>query len=652
MPYQLADILLRLAPARADDAIAAGRLEEMLKAAVEQLESYIGSNPNGPQTPDALLKLGHCLQRQASLLVQPQERAKVYAAARGVYEQLNQRFPRSQQAPQAIFERARVMGLAGDVNGAMNELRRFSNEPLKNAPVAPMALLQLATLLRGQNKPAEAAEVLNQCRQAHEAKLNQDPARSGWVALLMYHQGVALREAGKRAEARALLDQVVRQTPDRPEAAEAGLRAGLCMKDDAQLKIAAAEKKLAMPGLKPEDVAAAGKALDEGVKDLKDAIVYLAGLADRVAQKQPAAEARAKMMYEAAWGYRTLADREIAAASKKMAQDLLQKRRDDLAKKLPPGQPVPNIPLPVVALKDLPLQPSETSARAQYQALIQAFPDLAANIDARFELAEMLSDRGEHDAAIKLLREALDKEPNPDLTDKVRIRLGVSLQAKGDTKAALNQFQTVAQNPKSAQLGHAVYRAGECLFQMGDHAEAVKRLARFRDEGPIPEYRGGVRQSALAFGARPGQTQAMGTEPASARAGGEPVPEQPLGGRGPLRHGLGAAKPAALRRGGQRLHAGGCHDVRRTGCQGPDEYRRVPAGPEALQRRHHGAPGGAVHLRLSAPERLSLVEAARAFAENKQPDQAIKLLERVLRDHPETEPSEVAKKRLEELKKG
>ena len=48
---------------------------------------------------------------------------------------------------------------------------------------------------------------------------------------------------------------------------------------------------------------------------------------------------------------------------------------------------------------------------------------------------------------------------------------------------------------------------------------------------------------------------------------------------------------------------------------------------------------------------LALVEAARAFSENKQSGQAIKLLERVLRDHPDTESAEVARQRLEELKK-
>jgi TolA-binding protein len=49
---------------------------------------------------------------------------------------------------------------------------------------------------------------------------------------------------------------------------------------------------------------------------------------------------------------------------------------------------------------------------------------------------------------------------------------------------------------------------------------------------------------------------------------------------------------------------------------------------------------------------LALLEAARAFAENKQKDEAIRLLERMLRDHPDGEHAEAARKRLEELRKG
>src|SRR6185437_6614068 len=112
-----------------------------------------------------------CQQRMAGLLVQPPDQAKALAAARAAYEQILQRFPKDPIQPQAHFERAKVLARSKDINGAVNELRRFLNDPLKNAPVAPMALLHLATLLRGQNNPQEAAKILAQCRQQHEQNL-------------------------------------------------------------------------------------------------------------------------------------------------------------------------------------------------------------------------------------------------------------------------------------------------------------------------------------------------------------------------------------------------------------------------------------------------------------------------------------------------
>ncbi len=55
------------------------------------------------------------------------------------------------------------------------------------------------------------------------------------------------------------------------------------------------------------------------------------------------------------------------------------------------------------------------------------------------------------------------------------------------------------------------------------------------------------------------------------------------------------------------------------------------------------------HPQLSA---AALLEAARALALDKKTDQAVQLLETILRDHPNTEQSEAARKRLEELRKG
>jgi len=160
VPYLLADCLMRLAPTKVDDALAAGKAQEELQSAAEMLESYTTAQPAPPQTADALLKLGLCYQHLAGLLADAQERNKMLAAARTAYEKLINQFPKDLNQPQAIFERAKVLAQAGDVGSAINELNRFQNDPLKTAPVAPMALLRLALLLRAQNKPMDAANLL------------------------------------------------------------------------------------------------------------------------------------------------------------------------------------------------------------------------------------------------------------------------------------------------------------------------------------------------------------------------------------------------------------------------------------------------------------------------------------------------------------
>src|SRR5262249_22053643 len=156
---------------------------------------------------------------------------------------------------------------------------------------------------------------------------------------------------------------------DRPEAAEAALRWGQALKDDGEQKIADARKRLAAPGLKPEDAAAAKKALEEGVKDVRDALAYLTQQADRLKEKQPTVEARARMYYEAAWANRTLAELEVEAARTKIQNELWQKRKDEVAKKTPEGKTPPPVPKPEVPLSQVPVQSAEKAARAQYLAL-------------------------------------------------------------------------------------------------------------------------------------------------------------------------------------------------------------------------------------------------------------------------------------------
>jgi TolA-binding protein len=212
--YSLADIYLRQLPARADDAVAAGKMEEKLKGAIEQCEAFLAAAPDSPLVPDALLKLGFCQQRMAKLLAAPEEQRKALAAARAAYGRVRDRHRASPAFAQAMFERAKVLAAQGETAPAMEELKKFAtDEGRRKSGAAPMALLHLATIQRSLNRPADAAATLEACRKTHEASLTGE--RAGWASLLQYHHAAALREAGRLDEARQLFEQVARGPPRR-----------------------------------------------------------------------------------------------------------------------------------------------------------------------------------------------------------------------------------------------------------------------------------------------------------------------------------------------------------------------------------------------------------------------------------------------------
>jgi TolA-binding protein len=692
--YQLADILIRQAPARADDAVAAGKLEESMKTAAEMLEAFLSAVPEHEAAPDALLKLGYCQQRMAGILAsQPPEQAKAIAAARTAYERIAQKYPRHPAQPQAIFERAKCLALARDPNNAINELRKFSQEPLRKAPVAPMALLHLSTLLRGQNKFAEAADVLDQCRKEHEADLGKDPVRAPWIPLIQYHQGVALREAGRYDQARGVFDGVAKTFPDRIEGWESALRAGQCQKEAGEKNLAAAHKKLTTPGLKPEQLPAVQKEVEVAVNELRAAANYLANQAEALKTRKAGTEeqtrtlstTRSRLLYESAWVWRAVSTEEIQAARQKVQLDLWQKKRDEMARRILPGHPVPPVAMPEVALESVPVQPAETQARARYQALIEAFPDVAINADARFELAELLSERHEHDPAVKLLQEALEKEPPADLTDKIKVRLGTALLDRGirktllakkklatpglpvrdkavaekeladgqeDIKAAQEQIQPVAENPKSPVVAHAVYREAECLLHQGRADEAIKRLVRFRDFGPFQNLPGLSDRALLRLGHALGEAKQWDAsrqayETLLGRFGGSPWVHE-------ARYG----QAWAWQNQGQYDQAVNVYN-QVTSAVSTELAARAQLNIglcRLLQKRYAEAQTAllVVPFTYDYPDlsALALMEAARAFSENKQTDQAVKLLKRVLRDHPGTVHAEAARKRLADLGEG
>ena len=90
----------------------------------------------------------------------------------------------------------------------------------------------------------------------------------------------------------------------------------------------------------------------------------------------------------------------------------------------------------------MPVQPAETQARQRYDALIEAFPDLAINADARFELAELLAEREQARRRRQAPAGALEaeKEPAAELAE-IKVRLAACLLDRGHAQGARGDAQ-------------------------------------------------------------------------------------------------------------------------------------------------------------------------------------------------------------------
>ena len=288
--YYHADCLLRAMPTDTKDALAAGRQLVVLSEAIKLLERYVGGQATpqtaSPQTPDALLKLGYCYQQMAAQITEPKEKGAALTSARQTFEKVTQQYDKSAAMPTAAFERANCMIAQNDIGGATNELNKFRQDPLKKSPVAPLAYLRIASLLRAQNKAAEAVTVLQDCRAQFEGNLAGDPARATWVPQIQYQHGLAIRETGKLADARALFENLQQRFVTSPEAAESAWRAGQCRREEWQPKLDAARLTIDKPASKPEEVKAAQLQLAEAVKQLSETAKYFVDRAGEQAKRK------------------------------------------------------------------------------------------------------------------------------------------------------------------------------------------------------------------------------------------------------------------------------------------------------------------------------------------------------------------------------
>ena len=632
VPYLMADCILRQVPVVvADDALAIGKLDEQLKQAGDLLVMFLGG-PKDALTPDALLKLGYCQQRSAGFLAQPQEKQKVLQAARGTYELLLKDYATHPIAANARFERAKVMASQGDIGGAFGELNRFTQDPLRQSKVAPMAVVSLATILRAQNRQNEAVDQLQKMRDLHDGPMAADPDRASWVPVLKFHQAAALQEAAKYPLARPLYQAVIAAAPKSGEGSETLLRLGQCLKLEGAERFEAARKVAAKT---PVDQSALGHLTGEGNKFLADAIAHFEKSAADLKNSDGPADLRARLLYEAAWSYRILADRENEKAKKTVLDAIIAKK----GKERPPVE---------VPLSMIPIQPAEKAARAEYKSLIDQVGDAALSIDARFELSEMLAQRVEVEPALALLGEALDKEPPVELTEKIRLRIGSIQGAKGNLKAALAQYDAVAANPKSPLVGWANYRAAEVFLQNKQYGEAVKRLVPFRDNGQFNNVPGLSDRALLRLGHAYASVKAWGEsqqamERLLSQFSASPWVDDAKYGRAWARQQMGdfdgavegynqvASRSATELAARSQYQVGTCRMAQKKWNDAANAFLAVPTTFD--------------YPELSA---ASLLEAAQAYRELDQRDQSSRLLQRIVREYAGTPFADLAKEQLEQ----
>lgn len=209
----LGECILRTAPPaeEAVDALrAAGALKD-LQEAVAQLQKGLPSA--GAATPDVTMKIGQALQRVSALLADPAEKVSTANQARELYEAFRNTHANHPLRAVAEYERANCYVLAGDPNQGLQKLARFHQAPFAEHPVAPLALLREAQLLRGANNPGQAAAVLAEARQKYEAGLAKDAARASWVPLLRWHHAAALKAANQAAQAAPILESLLKDAP-------------------------------------------------------------------------------------------------------------------------------------------------------------------------------------------------------------------------------------------------------------------------------------------------------------------------------------------------------------------------------------------------------------------------------------------------------
>jgi TolA-binding protein len=208
----------------------------------------------------------------------------------------------------------------------------------------------------------------------------------------------------------------------------------------------------------------------------------------------------------------------------------------------------------------------------------------------------------------------------------------------------------VANNPKSPLVAQGLYRAGEVYIAKGDTAKAIERLSQFRDKGEHQNVPGVTDRALLRLGFALGlekkwDASRQAYETLVARFGGSPWVNDARYGAGWALQSAGQFDPA-VNRYNQVIAATTTELAAKSHLQ---------IGLCRLEQKRYGDAAASlliVPYTFDYPDlcATALCEAARALIEDKKPEQAERLLRKVVKDYPMSEWAKVARERLEKLK--
>lgn len=450
--YLLADCQLRDLPVTADDALSSARLVQQLERTITQLEAYVASRPNAPDSVDALLRVGYASRRLFENLADPLEQRRALAKARRAYAQIISQSPEHPLYPVALLENAKILSQFAGAAPAVMELSKFQAEPLNKTALAPLATIQLADAQRVRRRPAEAIRLLEQVRADHEAAL-LNGGRAEWVPVMRYALALAYKESGKFDEARGLFRKIAEEYPKQPEGVQAVWRAAQCAIDPAMQAVEGHRKALAA-SQKPQTQQELLAALLEATQQLRAAAEQMGSQAATLVAAGDESDVPLKMNYDAAWGFRVVGEVEAEVARRT--------NQPDAAPTISPG---------------------EKMAREKFKAVIDLGGESPLVDEARLELADLYAAHDETDAAIDLLRAAIAKDTDSDIADPLKLRLGMLYLAKNDAKSAHELASQLTTSQRGPYVAYARALAAEALHRQKDWPGVIEAARIFLD-GP------------------------------------------------------------------------------------------------------------------------------------------------------------------------